>query len=497
MGPEPMSEYPAPTPTYGRRQRIGLPLGPVLALLVLAAPLPDALGPDGQRALAVGLLMAVWWVSEALPVAATALVPVAAFPLLGVLDARTVAASYADPVVFLFLGGFLIAMAAERHGLHRRVGVGVVRALGTSPARLLAGFMAAAALLSMAVSNTATAVMLLPIAAAVTGMGSSTTRLSWGGVLLLGVAYAASIGGMATLIGSPPNAIMAGQARALFPAAPEITFARWLGFALPIAAGFLVITWAYLALVVGRRASGTLHAAALAEERPGPWARGEAAVAVVFILTALAWVFRANIDLGVLTVPGWADALGLEELHDGVVAIAASVVLFALPIGRSPARFILTWEAAVRLPWHVLILFGGGFALAEAFASSGLTAWMGSGLGALGHVPVPVLVLAVCLGVTFLTEVTSNTATASVIVPIAGAAAAALGIHPYLLMVPAALSASCAFMLPVATPPNAVAFGTGLVSIPQMARAGLALNLAGAVWISLMSLLLVPAAFGV
>jgi sodium-dependent dicarboxylate transporter 2/3/5 len=492
-----MSEYPTNESPYGRRQRIGLPLGPVLALGVLIAPLPDALGPDGQRALAVGVLMAVWWVSEALPVAATALVPVAAFPLLGVLDARTVAASYADPVVFLFLGGFLIAMAAERHGLHRRVGIGVVRALGDSPPRLLAGFMAAAALLSMAVSNTATAVMLLPIAAAVTGMGSASARLSWGGVLLLGVAYAASIGGMATLIGSPPNAIMAGQARALFPSEPEVTFARWLGVALPLAGGFLLMTWAYLALVLGRRASGALRAAALAQEQPGPWGRGEVAVATVFILTALAWVFRADIALGPLTVPGWADTLGMEGLHDGVIAIAASVALFALPIGARPPRFILTWDAAVRLPWHVLVLFGGGFALAEAFAASGLTAWVGSGLGALEGVPIPVLVLAVCLGVTFLTEVTSNTATASIIVPIAGAAAAALGIHPYLLMVPAALSASCAFMLPVATPPNAVVFGTGLVSIPQMARAGLVLNLAGAVWISLMSPLLVPAALGV
>lgn len=498
---QPRTDGAEPHEAYTLRQRIGLPLGGALFLLFVLLPTPDGLSEDAQRAGAVAILMATWWVSEALPLAATALLPLALFPVLSVASMSDTASDYASPIIFLFMGGFMIGLAMERSGLHRRVGMAVLRLTGRSPQRVLLGFMLATAFLSMWVSNTATAVMMLPIgtvvvAQALRGEAAPEKHLWLGPILMLGIAYAASIGGVATLIGTPPNAIFAGQSVTLFPELGPVRFLQWIVFGLPLAAGFLAIVWAYLSLLLRRAGVGELPPAPPGSLHLGPWSRAEKLVAAVFVLAALGWLGRGDIEVGGFTIPGWATVLGLEGVHDATVAIVAALVLFAVPLRRRPAEFALDWPTASRLPWHVLLLFGGGFALAGAFSATGLAEWLAGGLDALGGVPVWVLVLAVSLAVTFLTEVTSNTATATILLPIMAAAAAALDVHPYLLMLPVTVSASFAFMLPTATPPNAVVFGSEHVTIPTMARIGFALNVLGALWITLMTFVLAGPVFG-
>lgn len=486
------------------KKTIGLVLGASFFIFFLVTPPPAGMTPITAKAAAVALLMATWWITEAIPIPATALLPIALYPLLGIMDARATSRAYGDHNVFLFMGGFFIAMAMQKWNLHKRIALHIISVVGDGPRTIILGFMCASAFLSMWISNTATTMMMIPIAMAVIGQVMGERRsVSLAPALMLAVAYSSSIGGLGTLIGTPPNVIFAGAVERLFPEMGEIGFLKWMKIAVPLVLVFVPVTWLYLTRVAfkvpsGGAGGGGKEAVRNELREMGPMSRGECYVLVVFVLTALAWAFRSNIDVGAFVIPGWSDMLGISDsVSDATVAIAAAVVLFVLPVNLREGEFALDWEWASRIPWGVLILFGGGFALAAGFRETGLDKWVGGGLEAAAGLPPVVLMLLVCLVVTFLTEMTSNTATASMAMPILGATAVASGMHPLLLMIPATLSASCAFMLPVATPPNAIVFGSGSVTIPQMARAGLGLNLIGAILVTAVTYFIAVPAFGI
>lgn len=452
------------------RAHFGLVGGPLLcAAMLLTAP-PDDMALLAWRTAAVGVLMAVWWVTEALPIAATALVPIVLLPVLGIADVAAATAPYANPVIFLFLGGFLIAMALERCGLHRRLALAILSMVGTRPANLILGFMTATALLSMWVSNSATVVMMLPMATSVLALSRDGGDRSGGAfevALLLGIAYAASIGGLGTLIGTPPNALLAGFMSTTY--GVEIGFLQWMVLAVPIVLVALPFAWILLTRwlfpVGSEPVAGGAEILRNARRAQGPVSRAEWTVGAITVLTATAWVARPLVE-------PWAPAV-----TDTGIAIAGGLLLFMVPLTWRPLRVALTWTDAERLPWSVLILFGGGLSLAAAIQQTGLAGWIGGELSALGGWPVLVVILAVTTVVIFLTELTSNTATAAAFLPVVGSLAVGIGADPLLLAIPTALAASCAFMLPVATPPNAIVYGTGALTIPQMAHAGLWLNL--------------------
>jgi sodium-dependent dicarboxylate transporter 2/3/5 len=448
--------------------------------------------------------MAIWWITEAIPIPATALLPLALFPLLTISKAGVVARAYGDSNIFLFMGGFFLAMAMQRCNLHRRIALQIIHLIGTRPRRIVLGFMVATAFLSMWISNTATTMMVYPIALAVVlhfdldaGRGNNFKT-----VLMLGIAYAASIGGLGTLVGTPPNIVFAAAVKSLYPEAPPVDFLRWMMVGLPVVVLFLPAVWLLLTRFVYRvgatEAAGGGEVIAEQLAQLGKPTTAERRTFVVFVATALAWIFRRDLQVGVFSLPGWSSLLGVGEwVNDATVAIVAALVLFVVPSGGDRKGALLDWDWAVRIPWGILILFGGGIALAEAFKTSGLAEWIALHLHALQDVPILVLILSVCLMLTFLTEVTSNTATATIFMPVLAATATATGLHPFLLMIPATLSASCAFMLPVATPPNAIVFGSGHVAISDMARAGLILNLLGAVLITAVVYLVAIPVFGI
>ncbi|GMW01584.1 MAG: di- and tricarboxylate transporter [Candidatus Hydrogenedentota bacterium] len=485
---------------------LGFIAGPTAFAVILSSPLPDGMTAEGQRVGAVAVLMAIWWISEAIAIPATALLPLALMPLLGVASPKDMAGAYGDPTVFLFAGGFFMAAAMQKWNLHERIALNILSRTGTNPAALVGGFMIATALLSMWISNTATAVMMAPIGIAVIQSFRSNDRpervAAFATAIMLGIAYAASIGGMATLVGTPPNLIFVGQLRNLYPQAPVPTFGQWILIGLPLLALMLPLTWAVLVFVVHRMPAASDRsqtAAAIAAKRNqlGPIGRGEMVVLCVVSCAALAWIFRADLDMGFVIVPGWSRLLPNPALvDDSTVAMLFAALLFVLPIHPRKGEFALDWETARTIPWGVLMLFGGGLAIAKGFAESGLVSWMGERLSVLGGLPPLAMILAVCVLLTFVTEVTSNTATTSIMLPIlAAAAASSLQVHPFTLMIPATLSASCAFMLPVATPPNALVFGSGYVSVPQMARAGFLLNWIGVAVIGSLTYFLVPWVF--
>lgn len=486
-----MTDIPAPESSA---RRIGLWLGPLLFVVLLLLPVPDGLTPLGLRTAAVVALMAIWWVTEAVPIPVTALLPLALFPLLGILDMGATAAPFANELIFLFMGGFFIAAAMERSGLHRRVALAIVHAIGTSPSRLVLGFMVATAFLSMWISNTATATMMLPIAIAVAEMLKPADRVGpyeFGIALMLGIAYGASIGGISTLIGTPPNAILAGAAQATL--GIEIGFGEWMLVGLPVAFLMLPLTWLALVKVLYPPRDLVGGAADLIRQeraRLGPVTRAERVVGIIFLATALAWIFRTPKDLGSVVIPGITSIA--PWVQDSTIAMAAALLLFSIPLDLRKGEFILDWNAGRRIAWGVLILFGGGLSLARAMEQSGLAAWIGSFVTVLQSVPLWILVAGVVALVVFLTEITSNAATTTMAMPIMAGAGLALGVPPMMLMTSAALAASMAFMLPVATPPNAIVFSSGYLTIPQMVRAGFLLNLIAIVVVTLVGLLLVP-----
>ncbi|MCA8956866.1 MAG: DASS family sodium-coupled anion symporter, partial [Planctomycetes bacterium] len=444
----------------GVGQRVGLWLGPAAFAFMLLLPGPGDLSAAGWRTAAVAAWMAIWWVTEAVPIPATALLPLVLLPLAGIADMAASARSYANELVFLQMGGFMLAAAMERWGLHKRIALSVVSLVGTGPRRLVLGFMVASAFVSMWISNTATTAMMLPIALAVGRLFrplDSSGPYELGICLLLGIAYASTMGGVATLIGTPPNVVLAAQASKLL--GVEIGFVDWMLVGVPMTVLLVPAGWLLLVRLFPPEAVRADASQLLAEQRRGlgPLSRGELSVAVVFVCTALAWVVREPKAFGSLTVPGIGSLA--PAVKDSTIAMVAAVVLFALPVDRRRGVFVLDWNTAREIPWGVLVLFGGGLSLAEAMRTSGLAAWIGATVAGLHALPAWLVVLTVAALFVFLTEVTSNLATATMAMPVMAGAASGLGVDPLVLMSAAALSASMAFMLPVATPPNAIVFG--------------------------------------
>lgn len=439
------------------RQKIGLIAGPLLFAAILFLPAPEGMSPAAHRTFAVTGWMAVWWLTEAISISATALLPIVLFPVLGVNNIRTVTASYGDSNIYLYLGGFLLAIAMEKSKLHMRIAYKIVTAIGRNPRQVILGFMLATAFLSMWISNTATTLLMLPIAIAatiaVTGLKEidDKTAKSFGTVIMLAIAYSASVGGIGTIVGTPPNIVFASSAKLLYPELPEIGFLQWMAFGLPVSGIMLPVIWIVLTRFVykisGLRLSSAREVLQEKQRELGLMKYAEKVTLVVFILTALGWIFRKDIDLGSLVIPGWSNLFSRPEyINDAAVAVAAALLMFTIPMNRKMDSFLLTWRDAVKIPWGILILFGGGLALASSFASSGLSEWLGNNLAALKGLPTILFIFMIALMVTFLTEVTSNVATASVFMPIMGGLAVGVGFHPYMLMLPAVLSASCAFM---------------------------------------------------
>jgi sodium-dependent dicarboxylate transporter 2/3/5 len=514
---------------YSLRQLTGLILGTALFLLFLLMPHPDGMTESAQRMAAVAVLMATWWITEAVPIPVTALVPIFMYPNLRIMGTSSVTPNYTNELVFLFLGGFLIAAAMVKWNLHRRIALHTILLIGTGPRRLILGFMIATAFLSMWISNTATAMMMLPIAMAVVSRLSEGAlyqgeagdesedhvRSNFGLALMLGIAYSASIGGIGTLIGTPPNGVFVGQlARTYSGAAPEVSFSQWMMVGVPVVIVMLPIAWFIVTYVSPSRplsefTFGTGGREVIQSElrKLGPMHPGERKTAIVFILTGALWMFRKPINFVFFELPGWGDLFGTPHLwSDASIAVLMGVVLFLLPaeiktfsFDRTRRHnFVLDWRTAQEsVPWGILLLFGGGFALAHGFAASGLSEYIGTRMQFLEGVPLVFVVLIICTVMTFLTEMTSNTATTTLLLPILAVASVDLGEHPFLLMIPATISASCAFMLPVATPPNAIVFGSGWVTIPKMSRTGFALNLIGAIIITTLTFVVITGAFGI
>ncbi|MFH2055472.1 MAG: SLC13 family permease, partial [bacterium] len=486
------------------KSRLGLVAGIGAAFVIMLLDL-DPASPVVTRTAAVAVLMAIWWITEAIPIPATALLPVALFPLLGVMSGKDVAATYFNNVIFLFVGGFIVALAMERWNLHRRIALRIIMLIGASPRRILLGFMIATAFLSMWISNTATTMMMVPIALAVifklreSQPGAAVNRLAVG--LLIGIAYAASIGGIATLIGTPPNLAFNKIFHTTFPGAPEITFADWFVFGLPVSLVLLAAAWSLLTLMFSpRRGELSPDLALFRDERAklGRMSFEEKLVLVHFVVLAFLWLFRSAIQIGSLTIPGWSQLFGSPSyIDDGTVAIFVALLLFIMPARSRRGERLMDWRTAVKLNWGIVILFGGGFALAAGFKESGLSAWLAQQLTGLAGVPQVGMVASVSTLLTFLTELTSNTATTQIVLPLLASLAKAIRINPLLLMVPATLSASCAFMLPVATPPNAIIFGTGEIKMSDLMRVGIILNLVGVLLITALVYLIGLAAFGI
>jgi sodium-dependent dicarboxylate transporter 2/3/5 len=492
-----------------KKQIVVLLAGLVMFCGILFMPLPDGMTEIAQRMFAVVALMAIWWVGEGTSFAVTALVPLVLFPLLGIMPSKQVAFNYANHLIFLFLGGFMIALAMEKWNFHKRLALWIITAMGTEPKRIVLGFMMATAFLSMWISNTASTMMMLPVAMAVVRQIALDASLNGernfdsqkqienglGLVLMLGLAYSASIGGVGTPIGTPPNIVFAGFYKNLFPDNPEVSFFQWMILALPIVLVFIPITWIYLCRFVlpfpiTHVEGGESRIIQKELYGLGSMNRGEKIVATIFCFTAMLWIFRRPIVLGEWILPGWSNLfVNPKFLHDSTIAMTMGLLLLVVPVNGTKGLilngktewFALDWQTVQsKTPWGILILFGGGFALASGFGVSGLDKWIGSKLTGVSDWPLWMTVLTICLAVTFLTELTSNTATTTMILPILGMAAIAAAVDPLYFMVPATLAASFAFMLPVATPPNAIVFGSGWVSIPKMSKAGLILNLIGA-----------------
>ncbi|HHH31096.1 MAG TPA: SLC13/DASS family transporter [Polyangiaceae bacterium] len=456
------------------KRTIFLALGPALGVVLGLGLFATGLSAKASWCAGVTAVCATWWVTEPIPIPATSLIPFGVFPLVGVLGHTEVATSYGHSLILLLLGGFMLSMAMEKSGAHRRLALGMVRLVGgVGGRRLVLGFMVAAAALSMWISNTATTLMLLPVALAVIDQADDENLTV---PLLLGMAYSASVGGIGTPVGTPPNVILMGVYQEQ--TGKEISFLSWMTIGVPIVLAMLPLMWLWLTRQLGA-AKG-----ALTLPHPGPWRPAERRVLVVFGLTAVAWVTRSD------PAGGWSAVIGATGSGDATVALAAVVALFLIPDGEGGQ--LLDWPTASKIPWGLLILFGGGIAIARGFGESGLSAALGEVLSALTTWPLLLMLIIIALSVTFLTEVTSNTATTSLLMPILAAAATAAAVDPRLLMVPAAISASCAFMLPVATAPNAIVFGTDRFTTRRMAGEGFVLNLLGAGVITLVCYLLLP-----
>jgi sodium-dependent dicarboxylate transporter 2/3/5 len=469
-------------------KRIGFVLGPLLFVLIHLFFEGEGLSDEGRDMLAATVWIGVWWVLEVLPIAVTALLPIMLFPLLGAIGLGETTASYGHKFVFLYLGGFILAVAMERWNLHKRIALHIIRAIGTNMYTIVLGFMVATAFLSMWISNTATTVMVLPMAISIVKQlkdnpdTPENENMIFSKLLMLAIAYSASIGGMATLIGTPPNLVFAGFVEKTY--GMSIGFWQWMKFGLPVATVLLILAWLYLTRVAyplkqDRFPGGLKEINRLLKEL-GPMQREEKTVLGVFVLTAFCWLSRSFLLQPF--IPG---------IDDTIIAIGAAMILFILPT-RDKTKAIIKWEEAVQIPWGIILLFGGGMAIAKGFEDTGLATYIGSQMSFFQGLPLFLLVVVVIICVNFLTEITSNLATTAMLLPVLAPLAITLNVNPFLLMVACTTAASCAFMLPVATPPNAVVFGSGYLRIPDMVRAGFSMNMIAIFVISLSIYFLLP-----
>ncbi len=470
------------------QKRLGLVIGPLLFLFILLLTPFEGLSEQGHAVLATTIWIAVWWVTEALPIAATALLPIVLFPLSGGMNLASTTASFGHKYVFLYLGGFLIAIGIEKWNLHRRIALTIIAFIGSDIRKIILGFMIATAFLSMWISNTATSVMMLPIGLAIIKQlkdnpdTDEDENLIFGKALMLGIAYSASIGGIATLIGTPPNLVLAGIIESTY--GYEITFLEWFQFGLPVALLLLIFCWYYLTRIAYKFKQvdfpGGLKEIQRLKSNLGIISKEERRVGFVFILAALCWISRSFILQPLF--PG---------IDDTIIAILFGITLFIIP-SKNNKEPLLNWKDTLNLPWGIILLFGGGMALAKAFDESGLALWLGNLMTEFGGFPFFILLLLLITAVNFLTEITSNLATTAMLLPVLAPLALEVEVHPFGLMVGAAVAASCAYMLPVATPPNAVVFGSGYLRIPDMVSKGIVLNLFSILVISIMVYFLLP-----
>lgn len=460
-------------------QRIGFWTGPALFLLIWFFLHPSDMPAPAVAVMAITVWISVWWVTEAIPLPATSLLPIILFPLMGILRLDETTSSYGQPIVFLYIGGFLLAIAIENTGLHKRIALHIIRSMGTQLSMIVLGFMIATGFLSMWISNTATAIMMLPIGLAIiraTIPEDDPHQVRFRKALMLAIAYAASIGGLATLIGTPPNIVFAGYIREQYE--QEVSFTQWFLIGFPIALMMLIISWWYIVRVgyslKNIRLPGGREWIDQRIAETGKMTIAEKKVTAVFVLVALAWITRSFLLEKI--IPG---------IDDTIIAVAGGLALFFLSTGKLQHR-LLSWDDVTKLPWGIVLLFGGGLALAEAFEVSGLAQWIGNNLSGLGGLPVFVAIFIVVALVNFLTEFTSNLATVTMILPVLAPVAASVGIHPFFFMVGATLAASTGFMMPAGTPPNAIAFGSGYLTIWDMVKTGFFLNLISVIIISVM-----------
>ncbi|MCF6222539.1 MAG: SLC13 family permease [Flavobacteriaceae bacterium] len=469
-------------------------LAPVIFSYLVFFVKLDIDNPQITYTLAVAILMALWWVTEIVPLAITSLLPVILFPILGIMNGKDVSSTYFNHVILLFLGGFLVALAMQKWNLHKRIALKILLLVGTGPAKILLGFMLATAFLSMWISNTATTMLMIPILISIINqlekINSKEAVKHFSIGLLLSIAYSASIGGIATLVGTPPNLSFARIFSIYFPNAPEISFATWFFYAFPIVVVMFAIAWFYLYLVFVKRKnkwkSFSKENLLNIYKELGKWSQEEKIMLIVFVSMALLWFFRADITIGSTTLYGWQNLFkNPNYFNDGTVAIFIATILFVIPSKQQKGKFLMDWKTAEGIPWEIILLFGGGFALATGFKESGLSHWFGEQLIWLKDVHPFLIVLAITIIITFLTEITSNTATIETFLPVLAGLAMSIEMNPLLFMLPATIASSLAFMLPVATPPNAIVFGTNRLQIIDMTKTGFFLNIAGIIIVTL------------
>ena len=470
------------------KKKIGLILGPLTFVVFLIFGQFEGLSNSGQSVLASTLWIAIWWVTEAIPIAATALLPIILFPLSQGMELPTTTESYGHKYVFLYLGGFLIAIGIEKWNLHKRIAINIISFIGTDVRKVILGFMIATAFLSMWISNTATSVMMLPIGVAIIKQlkdnpaSLENENTIFGKALMLGVAYSASIGGIATLIGTPPNLVMAGVISEIYNY--EITFFKWFIFGFPISILLLFFCWYYITRVAyvfnQREFPGGRSEINRLKNDLGPISYEEKIIAIIFALAGLCWITRSFFLQSILPV-----------IDDTIIAISFGLILFLIP-SKAKTNTLLNWKDTIQLPWGVIILFGGGMAIAKAFEISGLAIWLGELMTTLNALPFFILIIFLIAAVNFLTEITSNLATTAMILPVLASLAFEIGVHPFGIMIGAAVAASCAFMLPVATPPNAIVFGSGYLKIPDMVSRGIVLNIFSIILIAVMVYFILP-----
>jgi sodium-dependent dicarboxylate transporter 2/3/5 len=470
-------------------KQFGLILGPLLFTLTLLFFNPEGLSPEGVAVLATTLWVAVWWILEVVPIAVTAMLPIILFPITGAMELSTTTAAFGHKYVFLYIGGFTLAIAIEKWNLHKRIALTVINLIGTSVSKIILGFMVATAFLSMWISNTATTVMMLPIGMAIIFQLKDNPDTKedeneiFGKALMLAIAYSASIGGIATLIGTPPNLIFAGILEEQYNI--EMTFSKWIIYGLPISILLLFICWKYLTTIAFKFTQKDFPGGKAEIKRLlknlGKVSYEEKTVLIVFCVTAFLWITREFLFSKLI-----------PAIDDTIIAMASATILFILPTKNRKEKKIINWESAVKLPWGILLLFGGGLALAEGFKSSGLAEWIGTQITQFDNLPLFALLFVLVLAVNFLTEITSNLATTAMLLPVIAPIALVLDVHPFTLMVGITVAASCAFMLPVATPPNAIVFGSGYLKIPDMLRTGILMNIISVILITLITYYLLP-----